>query len=287
MKLEYRIAWVDDINPAVYPNMDILGIGSESCPVPLFQQELPEKIAETIRQGMPVKLVTPRIAQKDINKMAGLLQAIQKKGHPIDIVINDWGLFYYCSKRKDLFHMHIGRQLCRSLLDCPWNEEIGHNETESVKGIIAGHPYADRGRLDYLLENGVVGVELNTVDERLPAADKMRAAGLQTALHEENILLSCGAVCLAKRLDPDLPCKVLCKKRYQAHPESKWLDSLHNKVPFSAHESALLKGLQIQGNTVTLPQKGPLPELACTDTLITTQIKKLTNRSDKNEKALY
>lgn len=271
MKLEYRFNWVDDWNPETCKTSDILSIGSESCPIPLFQENLVDAITAIIRKGIPIKLVTPRVTQKDIQKVLSVLLEIKKRGLSIDIVINDWGLFFYCSQWRESFRMHIGRQLCRSLLDCPWHEEIVQNEKESVRQIISEHPYTDSERLDFLRQKGVVGVELNAVDRGALTTERIKAAGLQLAFHCEEYLLSCGAVCLAKRLEPDIPCKELCKKKYKAQPHSKWLNSFDSQIPFTDYEISLLEGLQIRGNTVTLPQKRPLQPLDGVDTLITTR----------------
>ena len=279
MKLEYRFGWVDEWNPETCITSDILSIGSESCLVPLFQENLVDAITAMIKKGMPIKLVTPRVAQKDIQKVLSILLEIKKRGLSIDIVINDWGLFFYCSQWQETFRMHIGRQLCRSLLDCPWHGEIIANETDNVRQVISEHPYTDSERLDFLQQKGVVGVELNAVGGGDLTTKRIKAAGFQVAVHCDEYLLSCGAVCLAKRLEPGLSCKELCKKRYQAKPHSKWLNSFDSQVPFTDYEISLLEGLLIRGNTVTLPQRRRLQPLDSVDTLITTKI----NNNEKEE----
>ena len=278
MKIEYRVTWIDTLGSKQIPPVDIISIGSESCLFPLLTQNLIKAMADIKSKGVTLKLVTPRVRQHNIHRVIDLLQSIQREGIPLEIVVNDWGLFYYCSQITNIFHIHIGRQLCRSLLDCPWNKEILSNETEFVGQAISGHPYSDQDRWEYLSHSGVIGIEINAAGSDIQAFKRLEKHGLHVALHDNEYLLSCGSVCLAKRLEPSMPCQELCGKRFLAEPLGKWHNSFDNKVHFTPYEQSLLQGMQIQGKKVLLPQKVSPETLYYIDTLIIGNENKIIDR---------
>lgn len=281
MRIEYRIPWIANLYAESVTSVDIISFGSESCLVPLLTQDISNVLVDIQNKNITVKLVTPRIPQHEMHRLLKLLRTIQNRGVPVDIVVNDWGLFYYCSQFPEIFHMHIGRQLCRSLLDCPWNNEILSNESEAVAQVICGHPYTAKDRSEHLLHKGVIGIEVNAATNDIRAFDDLRTHGLQVALHYDEYLLSCGAVCLARRLEPDMPCMRLCEKRFDAVPLGKWLNSFDNKVPFSTDEQLLLQGMQISGKKVLLPQKASTDSFKEVDTLIISKESSLNKILDR------
>lgn len=255
MLIEQRLMWIDKIENHLSSDADIISFGSESCITPFLDiNDHWIAFIGLFDIGKRVKIVTPRITQNELTDTVNLLRKIITLHRTVDIVVNDWGLLQFCSEYSDYLNIHIGRQLCRSLLDCPWYQEILENESIDVRDIIASHPYKNIERIKMLQVRGMKGLELNALFQSFdfqPIID----LNIEIAAHCDTYLLTCGPTCLVKRIIPNKACQVICEENFQLKPSGKWLNYFENQEPFSDYEKSMINGLSLSGKKVTLPQK--------------------------------
>lgn len=261
MKNEYRYTWIDQISNESLRQADIVSFGSESCLFPVFYIDgCWTLFLSLLKKSERLKIVTPRISQIDLRKTIELLERIFALNIPIDIVINDWGLLKYCFIRNNVFKIHIGRQLSRSLIDCPWHEEILENEKSSVQGIMKEHPFNSMRLIRIFEEMGVVGIELNSLEEGMNLHFLLES-NMELSIHEKNYLITCGRTCLAQKILQGIPCYELCDKQYELELAGKWLNVFQNQNEVNDYEKAMLNGLSVSGKKVMLPQKLSFEEM--------------------------
>jgi len=273
MLIEQRLTWVDQVAARRSPDADIISFGSESCTIPFHDiNNHWEAFLNLFDLGIRLKIVTPRISQSELSDTINLLHKIIALRRPIDIVLNDWGILQFCFQNKDYFNIHVGRQLCRSLLDCPWHQEILNNESNEVGEIIASHPFSNMEKIKALHMQGVKGLELNALFRRFNL-QSIIVLDLEISVHSETYLLTCGRTCLSKRIVPGKECRNRCEEILQLEPSGKWLNYFENREIFNEYEKSMLSGLAINGKKVTLPQKANLDDMISSgiNVVITTQ----------------
>lgn len=256
MIIEHRLRWFDHIYTNTYEWADIISFGSESCPRALPDTESYDYLIELLcRKHILPKLVTPRVSQSELPDVIHLLDYIVDRNIPLDIVVNDWGILFYCLKRKDVFQVHIGRQLCRSLFDSPWAKYILHNENQDVVKFLKAHPYDDYTKLELIREWGIKGVEINSFQEISHSIQSLISFGLEVAIDVESSLLTAGKKCLARRICSAGDCSQICSQVYSIEPKKKWQGFFDNKENYKAIEKEALDGMMISGNRVLLKHK--------------------------------
>lgn len=261
MKNEYRYTWIDQIPDDGVKEADILSFGSESCIIPVLHIERCWSLfLSLIEKEKCLKIITPRIAQSEIKEIIDLIDRIFDLDISIDIVINDLGLLKYCSTRNNVFNIHIGRQLSRSLVDCPWHEEILKNEEIDVQEIMRGHPFNSENLIRILKGRGVRGIELNSLEGGMNL-QSLRECDMELSIHEKNYLITCGRTCLAKRILQGVSCYELCDKQFELTLTGKWLSVFQNQNEVSDYERKILDGLSMRGKEVILPQTLSLSEM--------------------------
>ena len=261
MLTEQRLIWVDQVKSQHFHDADIISFGSESCVIPFLDiNNHWEAFLKLFDLKIRLKIVTPRISQSELSNTINLLFRIMTLRKPIDIVVNDWGILQFCFKNKDYFNIHIGRQLCRSLLDCPWHREILDKESSETSKIIASHPFSNMKKIKMLQVQGVKGLELNALFKSFdlqPIID----LNLEIAVHYETYLLTCGRTCLSKRIVPNGKCRSICEETFQLKPSGKWLNYFENREDFNDYEKSMLSDLAVNGKKATLPQKSNIDDL--------------------------
>lgn len=256
MLIEQRLRWFDQIYNDSYEWADIISFGSESCPRALPDTDSYDCIIELLcRRHILPKLITPRVSQNELPDVIHLLDYISNKNIPLDIVINDWGILFYCLARKDVFQIHLGRQLCRSLFDSPWSKYILQNEGNEIVELMKAHPYDDFTKLNLLKEWGIKGIEVNSFHELKFSIQRLLSFGLEVVIDAESGLLTTGKACLARRICNKEECSKLCSQVYTIEPKKKWLGFFENQVDLEAIEEDALKGMMITGNRVLLKHK--------------------------------
>ena len=248
MKIEERRTWMNGFD--TFTDADIISFGSESCVVPVLDiYNHWDLFLKILKLDIRIKIVTPRVSQSEIADVINLLNKIVTLRRKIDLVVNDWGLFYYSYHNKNCFNIHIGRQLCRSLIDCPWHQEIMDNEVPSTQRIIKTYPFNGNNAADA----GIFGVELNKVSNDI-IFDHFDEK-IEIAIHEDDYILTCGRTCLIKKIYPRKSCYDICDHKVHIDPVGKWLNYFDRNVPMTNYEKALLSNIALNGKKIVKPQE--------------------------------
>jgi hypothetical protein len=255
----------------------IISFGSESCTRALPNLVDFDKAIDKIRRsGKAPKLVTPRVSQRDLESITLLLDHIVEKKMPIDIVINDWGILFYCLRHKDIFRSYLGRQLCRSLVDSPWVDNILRNEDPQIHELLEKHPFDDSNKLKLFKDWELKGIELNQVHGIEQSIFNIHSAGIKIFIHKDNYLLTAGKVCLAKKICGNKECKYICNIEFELEPTGKWLNFFKNQAEFSINEKEALSGMKVVGNKILMPYKvHPLDIISLNTGIIFTTYKRM------------
>lgn len=275
MLLEQRMSWLD--LEAVCPEVDIVSVGNESCMKPFLKIDKQwNDFLKLIDSELRVKVVLGRVAQSELEDTLCLLQKMLALQRNIEVVLNDWGIIHFCAHDNHLAKIHIGRQLCRSISDCPWYKEIVDNETTEIREIIESHPFSDIDRMRTLRELRIQGLEINSVLSK-ETVDLLLETEMEIAINCDEYLLTCGRTCLSKRIIKDMSCEKECDQNINIIPSGKWLSYFENAKPFSTYEKMLLKDMSIKGKRVLLPQKMDIKELInCkADVIVTSKQEKI------------
>ena len=252
MLLEQRINWLNLEN--ISTDVDIISIGNEGCIIPFLHiEKCWDNFLKLTELPKRVKVVLPRIAQDNLTITINLMKKIWSLQRNVEVVLNDWGIVFFCVQHLCDIKIHIGRQLCRSLLDCPWKNEIINNETNSVQRIISSHPYNDISRLNRLKHIGIYGIEFNAIPY-FDESNAFKMAQIETSIDGKTYLLTCGKNCLTKRIIDNRDCLEICDSHLDILPMGKWLGYFDNDKAYSEYEAGLLKGLRVKGKSVLLPQ---------------------------------
>lgn len=258
MLIEQRINWlnIDDVSR----DIDIISIGNESCISPFyFIEKNWKEFLELTQYNLRIKIVLPRVSQKDLSSTINLLKKIGSLQRNIEFVLNDWGIVFLCVKHLQKIRIHIGRQLCRSLLDCPWKNEILNNESPTMQSTISSHPYDDLQRLDKLKAQGVYGIEFNSMPQ-INEYHTFAKAQIETAINCDSYLLTCGRTCLVKRIVEE-ECLNICDMQFHIIPSGKWIGYFDNQKPFDEYEKSMLNGMSVYGKSVLLPQRNEIKDI--------------------------
>lgn len=259
MLVEQRMVWLD-LND-VSTDADILSFGDEGCITPFLDVANHwYDFLKVLEKGVRIKMILPRVSQKELSPVINLLQKILALKRNIEFVLNDWGVLFFLSKIDTSVIIHLGRQICRTLLDCPWHDEVLMNETSTIKKIISSHPYEDKERLMLLKKNCVHGLEINAFQEEY-SFEIFSNENIETAVNSDSYLLTCGNTCLIKRAFPDMSCPEVCGEKVDITMSGKWLSFFEHSMPLTKYERALLSGMSVIGKKVLLPQKMNVEQL--------------------------
>lgn len=259
MLIEQRIKWLDiDV---ISSEADIVGLGDESCIYPFLNINAHWcDFLRVLESDFRIKIILPRVSQNELSEVLNLLQKMIALKRNIEFVLNDWGILFFLTHIDSSVTVHIGRQICRTLLDCPWHDEILQNETQAIRKIISSHPFSDIERLTLLKKNGVQGLEMNAIFSK-DLFEFFSEQNMETAADGDSYLLTCGKVCLIRRIMADKPCQNICNNKVDIAMSGKWLNSFEHTKPLSSYEKTLLRGMSISGRKVILPQKIDAKEL--------------------------
>lgn len=134
-------------------------LGSELCPLKVVgfcQQKLVEV---AIRQEKSIRFVTPITPQAYVNM---LIEMIYDLPISTKVTFNDFGLLFACRSiiKSGKIQAVLGRIITRSLIDCPWFDQIIKNE-EKNKDFLNLNNMTFDAKMDFLKEWNINEIEVN------------------------------------------------------------------------------------------------------------------------------
>jgi hypothetical protein len=171
----------------------------------------------TAREGLEFTFVTPYLTDKGLNNVEYLLREIAEQRPGIEVVFNDWGLFFKLATEYSMFKPVMGRLLNKMKRDSRLLRFMDLVPLQT-------NAYFRRCDLDvsifrdFLMVEGIFRVEL---DNMLQGVDlNLRDTGLCGSLYVPYVYVSTSRLCLAISCDVPgqenrveiVPCRRECKK---------------------------------------------------------------------------
>ncbi len=253
MRLELRLSDYSDYKRAVNSRIDCIGIGDEGC---LYRmpdvKSLKEIIEAAIKKNIRPRLVTPRVAQRGLKKVINMMEMLSHYDGRIDIIVNDLGVLELCREMVPDTDIYFGRQIARSIFDCPWYDFILKGEKQNIIDDLSRHSYDQQAKYKLLKTLRVKGIEINFASEITVSLKRITANGFNISIHLESNLLTAGRECVTARhlgLRP-MECSAQCKREYEIEWDGIWQSPTLNDVPADLEHKQCLAGAYVRGNRV-------------------------------------
>lgn len=182
---------------------EIVSVGSEGCVHDCIRKflHLLELNGKEILNGIPFRIVTPRIPEKYMASMSNLLSEITTRIRVESIIINDYGLLYYLSKNCILCgDIILGRTLIRTLADVPWYNLFLEPESTEIRKSMLQANIMHLEKIELFKKYNVKGVELSPVKVNESIIENLHNMGLQCYVHYNNEMATIGRTCPRLRI---------------------------------------------------------------------------------------
>lgn len=222
-------------------NTDLVVVGSEYCIYPCLRCE---QDAASIS-----RFLTPIVEESYMDSIyKKILKLCNNKN--LKVSFNDWGLLYKCKSliNKGNVIPVIGRILSRSILDCPWYENIFQSEND--KKLLAGLNIDHEAKLSFLKSIGVNEIEINfQISEFVKNVSKE----ILVTTYLSNRLISVSRNCFSRDLFQDNSTKcddMFCDNRIDFTLEKKLSRKKQLYEEATEVDKAYFDNMFIQGKAV-------------------------------------
>lgn len=264
MNLELRLTNHKEIDRALRANIDWVGIGDEGCVYRIPKgEELREIIEKAIERNIRPRIITPRVAQRELEIISSVVQTVSAYQEEVDVIVNDLGVLALCNEAADSMGIYFGRQLVRSIFDCPWHDSILGGEDAAVKRELSRHSYDHKEKMDILKRFKVRGIEINHIKGITGSLQRIAANGISLGIHLGNSLLTVGRDCITGRHLGVKPPKCIeqCGEVYEIEWDGLWLSPTSNDIPAGPEHKQCLDGAVVKGNRVLKKSSNTVEEL--------------------------
>ena len=227
MTFEYRICNSEFDNEIFTSDLiDIVSVGSEGC---MYQIPDLEKIIEIRKKaeqyGKNFSFVLPKTPQKFFDEAVKLIEKLNKEGNNYTLILNDYGLLYYCKENRLLpKNVNIGRGISRSFEDCLWYEHILRNETEFNKKTMLQNNMYDEDKKQFLDEFKVNGIECNMLKNQSLSYSNLKRIGYNISVDYRYVSVAFSRACQTARYKGRKcgECSILCDKPLNITMDKIW-----------------------------------------------------------------
>lgn len=256
MEIELRLTNHNEIDKAIEANIDCVGIGDEGCIYRIPKDNELRKILEkAIKKNIRPRIVTPRVAHREFEIISHIIRVISEYGEKVDVIVNDIGVLALCNEIETGMGIYFGRQIVRSIFDCPWYDLILKGENESVKNEFSRHGFDHKEKFNLMKRFRVRGIEVNNISEITSSINRIASNEISVGIHLGRSLLAVGRDCITSRhigLKPE-ECAGLCGKEFEIEWDGLWLSPTENDVPTKCEHKQRLAGAVVKGNRVLKP----------------------------------
>lgn len=252
---EMRIDRLNFDTEGDYDGIQSFGIGHESCILKFFrviqEPQLLDFIERQKREGKQIRIVTPFIPERHLDKMKAVLREtlMRPAFRASVIVVNDFGLMHY------LHRIDGTRQICfgRSLMVCfdyaPWGRSIYENESPAVQKMVSQASLYDDKKMDFFRRCQVTEVEADLTEGSAASLRELQAAGFKINVHRSSILYGIQRSCYIRRRSCDQTCSgVECEQAEKLEVKQLWDSAeFHEISPDTNFPVMYLCGNQVCG----------------------------------------
>lgn len=231
MILEIRVSSLISLSEmsGLYPN--IISYGDEGCIKKFDKASTIIEYANQIQKsGIAFKLITPRLAEDDFGDFINLVDELAASINNFQITLNDFGALHYIKKYGDKVQRCLGRQLVRSLSDCPWCDEIIRNESDENKKLLRQVGFISDYKTMFFKEYNIKGIEINPY--KYHDISYKKQSDVIVMEHYGRTLLSIGRECpTANHYNESMEnCSRSCQKEITIRPTGVYKSPMENNV---------------------------------------------------------
>ena len=188
-----------------YDDYQSFSIGSDTCIIKFFKltedQELLDFLRARKAEGKQIKIVTPFVPEKHLDKMKKVLKNMLQSDLFKDsvVVVNDLGMMQYIHSISKTTGVCIGRILLYSVDTVPWGELISRSETEEVQKIVHQISLYDNIKMEFYKEFNVTEIEVNLTEGCVESLKAIQKNGFKVNVHHRDILYGTQRSCPIRR----------------------------------------------------------------------------------------
>jgi hypothetical protein len=180
MQIDVRVSDLARLGEVLGYDIDCVGIGSEGCPRKLPSlAEIRRASAMSRSAGKTIRLVTPKVPQRDFGDVIALLRHVIGESLVDAFTFNDLGVLDTLRQELADFPVDLGRGLIFSHDVAP-----GHWEDKQGEPMVLEYNVGFREKVALMRSMGVGGVEINYLPRALPGTlDFLRAHHFRRSVH--------------------------------------------------------------------------------------------------------
>lgn len=177
---------------------DGIVIGDECCIHKILNFNWKDIVVQLEQSGYMIRFVTPFVPEKYMDDLYTLLFRLCKI-KKFKVTFNDFGFLYKCRKLAESGKITpvMGRVITRSIIDCPWHENILAYEDLSLKNAVTGYSAIHNIKWEVFKQYGACEAELNFA--MTEATDYFKNKGVYITCYADNLLVSIGRHCYSAR----------------------------------------------------------------------------------------
>jgi hypothetical protein len=218
--------WWVDIHAESWPDYaEGIVIGDEGC---IYRTLIPNWLPWVDRaneSGLTVRLETPPVPNNKVEELFSFIQKIAGKTN-LKVTFNDFGMLYRCKEliEKTLIIPVVGRIITRSIMDCPWYDELLKHENPELTSAVTGGNFVHRSKWEILKRYNIHEIELNI--NYINNLERLRSSGLVLTGNLSNSLISVGRLCYSARWQglmlPECCNDARCLRKLSIQLNQKW-----------------------------------------------------------------
>lgn len=251
MNKEFFVKSIKDMDYSV--TWSNITIGDEGCIYSVLNKGIKEIVLRAYDSGITVRFLTPFIPDKHMEEVYKIIEDISQK-FTLKVTFNDYGLLFRC---KSLIEMGkiipvAGRILIRSVIDCPWYDDLLKHEHPELKKAITGYSLIHSSKWKVLRQFGISEIELNLV--KSDSIQILKENGFHITGYARGNLISVGRFCYSARWENininQCVQKLECNNKIYIQLDKKW-GKMKLMYEIANEESKeLYKDIYVVGNKV-------------------------------------
>jgi hypothetical protein len=246
--------WIyDKLDMLTFNGVDGAAIGDEGCIYKVLSDNIISITSDLCEADIPIRFITPFVPDKYVEVLYERIKKLSDYGK-IKVVFNDYGMLHKC---KSLIEANkiiavLGRILTRSIIDCPWGEQLLRNEEEDLSNVVLGFSTNHNSKKELFKEYGIEEIEINT--PKLSSNTKLLYPDLKLTMYRRSSIMSVGRVCFTARYrDAVLPRCIeekICNEEIDIELVKKWGKTISAYEDMNEYNKVGFDNLYIKGNIV-------------------------------------
>lgn len=197
MRTEFQISKLNELVDDL--NIQNIVIGSEGCIYNALRNEYFNIAKLAAERQLRIRFITPFVPDKYMEQIYEKIERLSELSQ-IKVTFNEFGLLNKC---KELIESSkiipvLGRMLTRSIIDCPWYDELLQDEEGITQQAVLGYNFKHESKIRFLKKYHIEEIEINYNKNFSEELEYFNNNGIEITCHS-NMLLSIGRVCFTAK----------------------------------------------------------------------------------------